>query len=242
MFALIRKEITTFFTSPIGYLVIGLFIVATGSFLWVFEGPFNIPNSGFASLTPFFELAPWIFILLIPAITMRSLADEEKAGTLELLLTKPITTWQLVFGKYLGVIFLILIALIGTLTYVWAIHDLGNPVGNLDVGATLGSYVGLLFLGATFAAMGIFTSSITSNQIVAFISAVCLCFMMYYGLEELANYNALGNLDEYLSQISIQLHYSSISRGLVDTRDLVYFLSIIGFFLFLTVKRLKKHR
>lgn len=242
MYALIKKEITTFFTSPIGYLVIGLFLVATGLFLWVFDGPFNIPNSGFASLAPFFELAPWIFTFLIPAITMRSLADEEKAGTLELLLTKPLTTWQLVFGKYLGVIFLISSALIGTLVYVYAIYDLGNPVGNLDVGATIGSYMGLLLLGATFAALGTFTSSVTSNQIVAFIGAVCLCFILYYGLEGISNYNALGNLDSYLSYIGVKSHYNSISRGVVDTRDLIYFLTIIGFFLFLTAQRLKKHR
>ncbi len=242
MLALLKKEITTFFTSPIGYLVIGLFLVASGLFLWVFEGPYNIPSSGFASLSPFFELAPWIFTFLIPAISMRSLSDEEKAGTLELLLTKPITIWQLVLGKYSGILFLILIALVPTLIYVWAIHDLGNPIGNLDVGATIGSYIGLVFLAANFAAIGLFTSSFSNNQIIAFISAVCICFLLYYGFEGLAEYNAFGALDSYLAQIGIKSHYDSISRGVVDTRDLIYFISSILFFLFLTTQRLKKNR
>lgn len=242
MNAFFRKEITTFFTSPIGYLVIGLFLVTVGLFLWVFEGPYNIPESGFASLSPFFELAPWVFTILIPAITMRSLSDEEKAGTLELLLTKPITPWQLVLGKYLGTIALILIALIPTLIYVWAVYNLGNPVGNLDIGATIGSYVGLVFLAGTFAALGLFTSSLSSNQIVAFISAVGLAFLLYYGFDGLAQYNAFGNLDSYIQEIGIKSHYNSISRGVVDTRDLIYFISLIVFFLFLTTQRLKKHR
>lgn len=242
MIALFKKEITTFFTSPIGYLVIGLFLMATGLFLWVFDGPYNIPNSGFASLTPFFELAPWIFTFLIPAITMRSISDEDKAGTLELLLTKPITTWQLTLGKYIGIIALILIALLPTLTYVWAIYDLGNPVGNLDIGATIGSYVGLIFLAGAFASIGLYTSSLSNNQIIAFISAVCICFFLYYGFEGIAEYNALGAVDHYISKIGIKSHYDSISRGVVDTRDLIYFISTILFFLFLTTLRLKKHR
>ncbi len=242
MIALFRKEISTFFTSPIGYLVIALFLAAVGLFLWVFEGPFNIPYSGFASLRPFFELAPWIFTFLIPAIAMGSLSDEEKAGTLELLLTKPITTWQIVLGKYLGILALIVITLIPTLIHVWAVYNLGNPIGNLDIGAITGSYIGLLLLAGTFAAIGLFTSSLSSNQIVAFIAAVCICFMGYYGFEGIAEYNALGKLDSYIAQLSIKEHYNSISRGVLDTRDLVYFISVILFFLFLTTQKLKKSK
>lgn len=242
MTAFFRKEITAFFTSPIGYLVIGLFLVAVGLFLWVFEGPYNIPNSGFASLAPFFELAPWIFTFLIPSITMRSISDEEKAGTLELLLTKPITSWQLVLGKYLGVVALILMTLVPTLIYVWAVYNLGNPLGNLDIGATIGSYVGLILLASTFAAIGLFTSSLSGNQIVAFISGVGLVFLFYYGFEGLAQYNALGKLDQYIEQIGIKTHYKSISRGVLDTRDLIYFISLILFFLYLTTQRLIKNR
>lgn len=214
--------------------------MATGLFLWIFDGPYNIPNSGFASLTPFFELAPWIFTFLIPAITMRSISDEEKAGTLELLLTKPITAWQIVLGKYTGIIGLVLISLLPTLTYVWAIYNLGNPIGNLDIGSTIGSYVGLVFLAGAFASIGLYTSSLSNNQIIAFISAVCICFILYYGLQGLAEYNALGAIDQHINQISIKSHYDSISRGVVDTRDLVYFISITLFFLFLTTLRLKK--
>ncbi len=242
MIAIFKKEINTFFTSPIGYLVIALFLVASGLFLWVFEGDYNIPNSGFASLAPFFKLAPWIFTFLIPAITMRSFSDEEKAGTLELLLTKPISTLQLVVGKYTGGLFLIVLALLPTLIYVVAIYNLGNPVGNLDVGATIGSYLGLLLLAGAFVAIGLFTSSLTNNQVVAFISAVCICFMLYFGFNGIAQYNALGFLDTYLAQLSIQTHYDSISRGVVDTRDLIYFISIVVFFIYLTTQRLIKHR
>lgn len=242
MYAILKKEIATFFSSAIGYLVIGLFLVITGLFLWFFEGEFNIPNSGFADLSPFFQIAPWIFIFLIPAVTMRSLSDEQKAGTLELLLTKPITTLKLTLGKYLGAFILITLALIPTLIYVVAIYQLGNPVGNLDTGVTTGSYLGLLLLASAYTAIGIYTSSLTDNQIVAFIGAVFLCFLLYFGLEGIANYNVLGDADSFIKNLGIQAHYDSISRGVIDTRDLIYFLSITAFFVFLTVVRLQKRR
>ncbi len=240
MYAILKKEITSFFASPIGYLVIGLFLVVTGLFLWVFEGDFNVLNSGFADLAPFFQLAPWIFIFLIPAITMRSFSDEQKAGTLELLLTKPITTLQLVLGKYFGAFILICLALIPTLIYVFIIYDLGNPVGNLDVGVTIGSYLGLLFLAGAYVAIGVFASVITDNQIVAFIIAVFLCFLLYFGFEGIGSYNLFGNADGLIQNLGMQSHYDSISRGVLDTRDLIYFLSITAFFIFLTVGRLNK--
>jgi len=240
LFAILKKEINSFFSSPIGYLVIGLFLVITGLFLWVFEGNFNIADSGFADLAPFFQLAPWIFIFLIPAITMRSFSDEQKAGTLELLLTKPITTLQLTLGKYFGAFLLIVIALVPTLIYVAAIHQLGNPVGNLDVGVTIGSYLGLLLLAATFTAIGVFASTLSDNQIVAFIIAVFLSFLLYFGFEGLANYNIFGSADAIIANLGMQSHFDSISRGVVDTRDLIYFLSLIAFFIFLTVRRLNR--
>lgn len=239
MIALLKKEITSFFASATGYLVIALFLVTTGLFLWVFDGPFNIPNSGFADLAPFFQLAPWIFIFLIPAVTMRSFSDEQKAGTLELLLTKPISTTKLILGKYTGSLALILIALIPTLIYVIAIYQLGNPVGNLDIGVTTGSYIGLLFLASAYSAIGIFASSLTENQIVAFITAVFICFLLYFGFDGLASYG-LPVVDEtIISQIGMQSHYDSISRGVVDTRDLIYFLSVTILFIFLTVRKLQ---
>lgn len=242
MIALLKKEITSFFASATGYLVISLFLTATGSFLWIFNGPFNIPNSGFADLSPFFQLAPWIFIFLIPAITMRSFSEEEKAGTLELLLTKPITTTQLILGKLTGAFVLILIALIPTLTYVITIYQLGNPVGNFDSGATAGSYIGLLFLASAYTSIGIYASSITKNQIVSFITGVSICFILYFGLEGLANIGLSGNSQSILSQIGMQSHYDSMSRGVIDTRDLIYFLSITVFFIFLTLNNLEKGR
>jgi len=238
--AILKKEIYSFFSSPIGYLVIGLFLIVTGLFLWVFEGVFNIPDSGFADLAPFFQLAPWIFVVLIPAVTMRAFSDEQKMGTLELLLTKPISKTALVYGKYFGALLLILFAILPTLIYVIAIYQLGNPVGNLDTGVTIGSYIGLVCLGAAFTAIGVWASTLSDNQIVVFIIAVFGCFVLYFGLEGFANYNLLGTLDATIANLGIQSHYESISRGVIDTRDLIYFISIILFFNFLTIYRLKK--
>ncbi len=240
MFAIFKKEISTFFSSPIGYLAIALFLVVTGLFLWVFDGEFNIPNTGFADLSPFFLIAPWMFTFLIPAITMRSFSEEKKAGTLELLLTKPITTLQLTLGKYFGAYTLILLAIVPTLMYVVAIYYLGNPVGNLDIGVTVGSYAGLILLASTYTAVGIYISSCTSNQIVAFIISVAICFTLYFGLEGIATYSSLENVSTVLSSLSIKSHYESISRGVIDTRDLVYFISVTAFFIILTVWKLQK--
>ncbi|WP_299441910.1 gliding motility-associated ABC transporter substrate-binding protein GldG [uncultured Aquimarina sp.] len=241
MLAVIRKEINTFFASSVGYLVIGIFLVLNGLFLWVFKGQFNILDSGFADLSPFFLIAPWILLFLIPAVTMRSIAEEKKQGTLELLLTKPIRHWQLVMGKYIGSLFLIIIALIPSLVYILTIHQLANPVGNLDVGSIIGSYIALLLLSATYTAIGTFSSSITNNQIVAFLIGIFLCFLFYFGFSGLANYQLFGATDYTIEQLGIQLHYERISQGILDTRDIVYFLSIIALFVFLTTIILKKH-
>lgn len=230
MFAILKKEVGSFFSSPIGYLVIALFLTGNGLFLWVFKGSYNILDSGFADLSSFFQLAPWIFLFLIPALCMKSFSEEFKQGTFEILLTKPISKWELVLGKYLGAVCLIVLALLPTLVYVYTIDSLGRPAGNFDSGAVMGSYLGLLFLGACYASIGIFSSSITSNQIVAFIVAVFLSFLCFFGFE------ALGNLSLgfSLSSLGIDAHYQSISRGVIDTRDLLYFLSFIVFFLSLT--------
>ncbi len=242
MYAILRKEIQTFFASPIGYLVIGLFLVVTGLFLWVFEGQFNVANSGFADLAPFFQLAPWIFIFLIPAVTMRSFSEEQKMGTLELLLIKPMSTFKLVLGKYLGAFLLVVLALLPTLIYVAAIYALGNPVGNLDIGVTIGSYLGLVLLGAAFVSIGLYASTLSNSQIVAFIIAVFLSFFFYFGFEGISNYNLMGSADVFISNLGMQSHFDSISRGVIDTRDLIYFLSLIGCFLYLTTHRLYKMR
>ena len=235
MLAILKKEINTFFASPIGYLVIAIFLLLNGLFLWVFKGDFNILDYGFSNLSPFFLLAPWILIFLIPAVTMRSFSDEKKQGTLELLLTKPISLTRVVLGKYLGAIILILIALAPTLLYAYTINQLGNPIGNLDIGSTLGSYFGLLFLVASYTAIGIFTSTFTDNQIVAFISSVFLCFLFYIGFEGIADFASSNVIDQF----GMSSHYKSMSRGVLDTRDVLYFLSITSFFMFLTVKGIR---
>ena len=234
MFAILKKEINSFFASPIGYLVIGLFLVVNGLFLWIFKGEYNILDSGFASLEPFFTLAPWIFLFLIPAITMKSFSEEIKEGTLELLLTKPLSTIELVLGKYFGALILILLALLPTLLYVVAISSLEQTVSDLDSGVIIGSYFGLIFLGACYAAIGIFASILSPNQIVSFILAIFLCFIAYFAFEALANLNLFDIGTFGIEDLGLDAHYESISRGIIDTRDIIYFLSFITLFLALT--------
>lgn len=234
MFTLIKREINSFFSSAIGYLVIAVFLVINGLFLWVFSGNYNILNSGFADLSPYFELAPWVLLFLIPAVCMRAFSDEMKMGTMELLLTKPISLKQIVLGKYFGAVILILIALLPTILYVFTISELGNPAGNFDVGSTIGSYIGLLFLVLAYTSIGIFSSTLSQNQIVAFIIAVFLCFALYYGFEGFTS----SSFD--ISSLGMKAHFDSVARGVLDTRDLIYFLSITAFFIALTVLKLKK--
>ena len=235
MLSILKKELNSFFASPIGYLVIAVFLVMNGLFLWVFVGDFNILNAGFADLNSFFFITPWFFLFLIPAITMRSLSDEIRLGTIEILKTKPISDWQIVLGKFFGALLLILFALIPTLIYVYSIIQLGNPVGNLDIGSTIGSYIGLLFLASAFTSVGLFTSTFSGNQIVAFMLGVIISFFMFYGFEALAD---LG-ISETLRSFGLYEHYKSISRGVIDTSDIVYFVSATIFFLFLTFLKLK---
>lgn len=239
MIAILKKEINTFFASPIGYLVIAVFLLLNGLFLWVFKGEFNLLDNGRANLSSFFLLAPWILIFLVPAVTMRSFSDEKKQGTLELLVTKPISHLQIVLGKYFGAFVLILLALLPTLIYVYTVSQLGNPQGNLDMGSTIGSYFGLLFLVAAYTAIGVFASTLSDNQIVAFIIAVFICFFFYFGFEGLSNYYIFGDL-VYMEDLGMASHYNSMSRGVIDTRDLVYFISVALAFLLFTKLRIQK--
>ena len=240
MKSIVLREIKSFFGSPIGYLVIAIFLIINGLFLWVFEGEYNILNTGFADLTPFFTLAPWIIIFLIPAVTMRSFSDEKKQGTLELLLTKPLSIWQIVNGKFLGALLLIVMAIIPTFIYVAIISSLGMPEGNIDMGSTIGSYFGLLFLIAAYSAIGIFTSTLSDNQIVAFIVSVFLCFFFYLGFEGLAT--VVPNMSPIIAALGMQDHFKSMSRGVLDTRDILYFTSITVVFLSFTVYKLKSFK
>lgn len=237
MKAILLREIKSFFGSPVGYLVISIFLLLSGLFLWVFDGEYNILQSGFADLTPFFTLAPWILIFLIPAVTMRSFSDERKQGTLELLLTKPLSIWQIVNGKYLGSMLLIVIAIIPTFVYVYVVSGLGMPEGNIDLGSTLGSYFGLLFLISAYTAIGIFTSSLSDNQIVAFILSVFLCFLLYYGFGGISQ--LMGDTTDVVSAFGMDSHFQSMGRGVIDTRDIVYFMSVTVLFLSFTVFKLK---
>lgn len=237
MKALLLREIKSFFGSPIGYLVIAIFLLLNGLFLWVFEGDFNILNSGFADMSPFFTLAPWILIFLIPAVTMRSFSDEKKQGTIELLFTKPLSMWEIVNGKFFGALTLIVLAILPTIVYVIVLSSYGNPEGNIDMGSTLGSYFGLLFLIAGYTSIGIFTSTFSDNQIVAFIISVFLCFFIYFGFEGLSGF--AGDFSGFVGWLGMDYHFKSMSRGVLDTRDIIYFLSVTVLFLSLTVYKLK---
>lgn len=232
MRALILKEVRGFLGSLIGFIVVAVFLLVTGLFLWVF--PDNILDLGYADLGPLFFLAPWVFLFLVPAITMRSFSEERRTGTLELLLTKPISEFTLVLGKYTAAVLLVLLALIPTLVYYWSVGQLAVPTWNIDAGGTWGSYLGLFFLAACFTAIGVFASTLTDNQIVAFLIAAVLCFGLFMGFELLASFDAVGGLEGPLKNIGIQQHYASMSRGVVDLRDVLYFGGVIVVFLLLT--------
>ncbi|HOP43154.1 MAG TPA: gliding motility-associated ABC transporter permease subunit GldF [Flavobacteriales bacterium] len=232
MRALIVKEVRGFLGSLIGHIVIVVFLLLTGLFLWVF--PDNLLDLGYADLAPLFFIAPWVFLFLLPAVTMRSFSEERRTGTIELLLTKPLTEGQVVLAKYVAAVLLLVVALLPTLVYVWSVGELAVPKGNIDEGATWGSYLGLLFLGGCFAAIGLFASAITENQIVSFLVAVFLCFILFMGPDLLASFQAVGALEGPLKAIGIQEHYRSISRGVVDLRDLLYFGGVITIALLLT--------
>ena len=240
MKSILLKEIKSFFGSPIGWLVVAIFLLLNGLFLWVFDGEYNILQSGFADLTPFFTIAPWILIFLIPAVTMRSFADEKKQGTLELLVTKPLTMWQIVGGKFFGSFLLIVLAIVPTLVYVWVVSGFVLSPMQLDLGSIIGSYFGLLFLIAAYTAIGIFTSALSDNQIVAFILSVFVCFLFYYGFEGAAS--LFKNASDAVAWLGMDSHFRSMSRGVLDTRDILYFASLAVLFLSLTVYKLKAAR
>ena len=236
MLAIFKKEFNSFFTSTIAYLTIGMFLLINGLFLWVFDDDFNILNAGFADLTSFFYLAPWILIFLIPAITMKTFADEFRSGTIEILKTRPITNVTLVLGKFFAILTLLIIVLIPTFVYAYSIHELGNPVGNLDYGSISGSYIGLLLLASSFASIGIFTSTLSKNQVVAFLLGICMVFLFYYGFDAVSS--LFGDYSYTIKLFGMNEHYKSISRGVIDSRDLLYFMSIIIFFLFVSKQKL----
>ncbi len=238
MYAILKKEFNSFFSSPIAYLVIGFFLLINGLFLWFFNDDFNILNAGFADISPFFYLTPWVFLFLIPAITMKSFADELNNGTIEILKTKPLSDWKIVMGKFWASLLLTIITILPTLSYVFTVYQLGNPIGNIDFGSTIGSYIGILFLAATYTSVGLFTSTLSKNQIISFILGVFITFFLFYGFDAIST--SSGNNSFWIQKIGINEHFKSISRGVIDTRDLVYFVSVTTFFLFITKICLKK--
>jgi ABC-2 type transport system permease protein len=236
------KELNAFFSSIVGYVVLIMFLTFSGLLLWVFTDT-SILEYGYASLEKFFNLAPWLLLFLIPAVTMRSFADEFKGGTIEWLSTKPITDRQIIQGKFFASFTLVAIALIPTLIYLFSINWLAMHDSALDIGAIAGSYIGLFFLVASFTSVGIFCSSLSDNQIVSFLAAVFLCYILYYGFEALSRLAAFaGGADYYLAMIGADYHYNSMSRGVIDTRDIIYFISIIALFNGLTKYILQQKR
>jgi ABC-2 type transport system permease protein len=237
MFTLYIKEIRSFLSSLIGYIAIGVFITLIGVFMWIIPsegGGSNVLDNGFANIDPLFFIAPWVYLFLIPAITMRSFSEEKKTGTIELLLTRPLTDLQIVLAKYFAGFTLVLISLLPTLIYYYSVHVLGYPKGNIDTGGMWGSYVGLLFLGAGFVSIGVFASAIAENQVIAFIIALLLCFFCYIGFDYMAQSGFFGKYDALFKSLGINDHYVSMSRGVIDTRDTIYFISVIAIFNLLT--------
>ncbi len=228
------KEINSFFSSIVGYVAILIFLIACGLFLWIIPDT-SILDYGYANLDRFFEMAPWFLILLIPAVTMRSFADEFRGGTIEWLSTKPITDLNIILGKYFAALSLVSFALLPTLVYILTVSSLSAIPDNLDTGAIIGSYIGLLLLASGFTAVGVFCSSLTSNQVVAFLVALFACYLFHSGFEALSKIPSFtGGIDYYLSMVGMSFHYNSISRGVIDTRDVVYFVSVVVLFVALT--------
>jgi ABC-2 type transport system permease protein len=234
MWVIFGKEIKGFFSSLTGYVVMIVFLAMNSLFMWVFPGQMNVLETGYATLESLFSIAPWAFLFLVPAITMRMIAEEKRTGTLELLYTRPVTELQIVLAKFLASWSLVLLSLVPTLVFFWSVYRLGSPPGNIDVGGTWGSYIGLFFLGGIYAAIGIFASAVTDNQIVAFILAVLLSLLMYLGFDFAAGLAGTGKVSLLISGFGIDHHYNSISRGVLDSRDLLYFLGVIALFIMST--------
>ncbi len=234
MFTLLKKEISAFFSSLIGYIAIIIFITANSLFIWVFPGQFNVLDSGYASLDTLFYIAPWVFMFLVPAVTMRLFADEKRSGTIELLLTRPLTDMEIVAAKYLAGLLLVLFSLLPTLVYFLSVYLLGEEVGNMDTGGTWGSYIGLFFLAGIYVAIGVFASSLTDNQIIAFLMAMVISFFFYLGFDSISALPILKSVEGIILQLGISEHYTSMSRGVIDSRDVIYFAGTITVFLLIT--------
>ena len=239
MLAIFRKEVNQFFSSPIAYIIMGVFLTAVGLLLWVFPET-NLLENGYADMGTFFNLTPYVMLFMVPAITMRSIADEVRAGTLEWLLTKPVSRWGVVVGKFGASWLLVVLTLLPTLLYYVTLYRLGSPVGNIDSAGVFGSYIGLVLLAGVFVAIGLWASSLNDNQVVAFVLGVFFCFLFYVGLSALASLLAPGGFAYYLAYFALDEQYRALGRGLIDSRNVVYLSSLIGLFLLLTVNKLSQ--
>jgi ABC-2 type transport system permease protein len=239
MIALLKKEIRSFLSSLIGYVVMAVFLLITSLFMWILPGEFNVLDMGFANIDSLFFIAPWVFMFLIPAVTMRSFSEERRTGTLELLLTKPLTDFQIIIAKYIAGLVLVIISLLPTLIFFLSVYQLGNPPGNIDTGGTWGSYIGLLLLASGYVAIGIFASSISRNQIVAFLLAVLLTLFMYTGFQSIGSFELMGTFDDFITKLGMQHHFASLSMGLIDSRNVIYFFALIAIFFIFTNTVLK---
>ncbi|MBN2764844.1 MAG: gliding motility-associated ABC transporter permease subunit GldF [Paludibacteraceae bacterium] len=240
MLSILNKELRSFFSNATGYVVIAIFLILTGLFLWVIPGQFNIPDSGYANVDGLFHIAPWLFLFLCPAVSMRLFAEEKQTGTWELLITKPIRKWSIVLGKYFAGWILVLLSLLPTLIYYFSVSYMAEPLGNVDSGAFWGSFLGLVFLSAVYVAIGTFASAVSSNQIIAFVVAVVVSFFMLYGFELLTGFFKSGSTIQTLGALGIQSHYQSMSRGVIDSRDIAYFFLVSLTFLFFTKNIINK--
>ena len=230
MFTLFRREISSFFSSLTGYVVIIVFLIMNGLFLWVFPGEFNVLDTGYASLDSMFILAPWLFLFLVPAVTMRLFSDEKRLGTIELLFVRPLTDLQIIMAKFLSGLTVVILSLLPTLIYYVSVYLMGNPVGNIDSGGFWGSFLGLFFLASVYVSIGLFTSTISDNQIVSFILGVLICFIVFLGFDYIGGLGLSGGFQNFVESLGISYHYNSMARGVLDTRDLIYFLSVISIF------------
>jgi len=230
MFAIFRKEIGGFFNTITGYLVIVVFLLINSLFMFILPGEWNIIDSGYADLSTLFQLSPWIFLFLVPAITMRMISEEKRLGTIELLLTRPVSEREIVYGKFLAAVTLVVLALLPGIVYFITVYITGETPGNIDTGGNLGSFIGLLLLGAIYASAGIFASSLTVNQAVAFVVSLFICFFLFTGFDFIAYIPGLNKVDEFITLLGINEHYRSISRGVIDIRDIIYFVGVVVIF------------
>jgi ABC-2 type transport system permease protein len=226
MFSIFRKEISGFFSSLTGYIVILVFLLINSLFMWVFPGEWNILESGYAGLDTLFFISPWVFLFLVPAVTMRMIAEERRLGTIELIYSRPITERGVIWGKFLASVVLVFLSLLPGLIYYISVYMLGEVPGNIDKGGTLGAFIGLFFLASVYASAGIFASSLTDNQVVAFILAVLICFFLFAGFDSVAYLPGLKKLDEIVIRLGINEHYKSVSRGVIDISDAAYFVAL----------------